>query len=98
MKFGDTFSCDWQFIVGPSDFLAVLVDKRQILVDVLRRAHHEGHPLVEGPRPHIQDPLGAGGGRAPCLLHQERHRVALVQQPQLHQDTQIQRICHRTVS
>lgn len=63
--------------------LLVLLDKRQVLVDVVRGAHHEGHPLVEGLGLHVQYPLGAGGGHAPGLLDEEGDGVALIHQPQL---------------
>lgn len=61
----------------------VLLDKGQELVDVVRGAHHEGHPLMEPLGLDVQDPLRAGGGDAPRLLHDEGYGVALVQQPQL---------------
>lgn len=61
----------------------VLLDKGQVLVDVVRGADHEGHPLVQRLRLDVQDPLGAGGGQASRLLYEEGNGVALVQQPQL---------------
>lgn len=60
-----------------------LLDKGQVLVDVVWRAHHEGDPLVEGFGLDVQDPLGPGGGEAPGLLDQEGDGVALVEQAQL---------------
>lgn len=60
-----------------------LLDEGQVLVDVVGRAHHEGHPLVEGLGLDVQDPLGPGGGEAPGLLHQEGDGVTLVEQAQL---------------
>lgn len=61
----------------------MLPDEGQVLVDVVGRADHEGHPLVEALGLDVQHPLGAGGGHAPRLLHQEGDGVALVQQTQL---------------
>lgn len=61
----------------------MLLDKGQELVDVVRGAHHEGHPLVEPFGLDVQDSLRAGGGDAPRLLDDEGYGVALVQQPQL---------------
>lgn len=61
----------------------MLLHEGQELVDVIRGADHEGHPLVEPLRLDVQHPLGAGGGEAPRLLHDEGDGVALVQQPQL---------------
>lgn len=61
----------------------VLLDKGQVLVDVVRGADHKGHPLVEPLRLDVQHPLSAGGGEAPGLLNDEGDGVALVQQPQL---------------
>lgn len=61
----------------------VLLDKGQVLVDVVGGADHEGNPLVERFGLDVQDPLRAGGGQAPRLLDEEGDGVALVQQPQL---------------
>ena len=61
----------------------VLLDKGQVLVDVVRGADHKGHPLVEALRLDVQHPVSAGGGEAPRLLDDEGDGVALVQQPQL---------------
>lgn len=61
----------------------VLLDKGQILVDVIGGADHEGDPLVKRFRLNIQYPLSAGGGDASRLLDEESDGVALVQQPQL---------------
>lgn len=61
----------------------VLLDKGQVLVDVVCGADHEGHPLVQRLRLDVQDPLGAGGGQASRLLDEEGDGVALVQQAQL---------------
>lgn len=60
-----------------------LLDKRQVLVDVVRGADHEGNPLVQRFRLDVQYPTSAGGGEATCLLDEEGDGVALVQQPQL---------------
>lgn len=61
----------------------VLLDKGQILVDVIGGADHEGDPLVKRFWLNIQYPLSAGGGDASRLLDEESDGVALVQQPQL---------------
>lgn len=63
--------------------LRVFLNKRQVLVDVIRGAHHEGHPLMEGIRLNVQYPLGAGGGDSSSLLDEEGDGIALIQQPQL---------------
>lgn len=64
--------------------LLVLLDKGQVLVDVIRGADHEGNPLVERFRLNLQYPLSAGGGEASRLLDEESDGVALVEQPQLY--------------
>lgn len=61
----------------------VLLDKGQVLIDVVRGADNEGHPLVERFGLNVQDPLRARGGEASRLLDEESDGVALVQQPQL---------------
>lgn len=61
----------------------VLLDKGQVLVDIVCGADHEGHPLVQRLRLDVQDPLGACGGQASRLLDEEGNGVALIQQPQL---------------
>lgn len=61
----------------------VLLDKGQELVDIIRGADHEGHPLMEPFGLDVQHSLSAGGGEAPRLLDDEGDGVALVQQPQL---------------
>lgn len=68
---------------GSAEVSLVLLDEGQVLVDIVGRAHHEGHPLVEPLRLDVQHPLGAGRGEAPRLLDDEGDWVALVQQPQL---------------
>lgn len=78
------------FLYGPRKALWELLDKRQVLIDVIGGADHEGHPLVERFRLNIQNPLGAGGGEASGLLDEEGDGVALVQQPQLWGETQLQ--------
>lgn len=63
--------------------LLVLLDKGQVLVDVISGADYEGHPLVERFGLYVQYPLSAGGGEASRLLDEESDGVALVQQAQL---------------
>ena len=63
--------------------LRILLDKGNVLVDVIGWAHYKWYALVDGLGLDVQDPLGPRGGKSPGLLDKEGNRVALVQQPQL---------------
>lgn len=63
--------------------LLVLLDKGQVLVDVIGGADHEGHTLVKRFRLNVHYPLSASGGKASRLLDEESDGVAFIQQPQL---------------
>lgn len=65
-------------VVSFSAASLVLLDKGQVLVDVVRGADHEGHPLVQRLWLDVQDPLGAGGGQASRLLDDESDGIAFV--------------------
>lgn len=54
-----------------------------VLLHVVGRAQHHGDPLVDVGGLDVQNVAGPRGGHAARLLHDERHGVALVQQPQL---------------
>lgn len=61
----------------------LFLDKGQVLLHIIWRAHHKGCPLVQWLGNNIQDALGACRGDASGLLDQEGYGVTLVQQPQL---------------
>lgn len=76
-----------QRFAGPAlsaaSLLGVLLADGHVLHDVVGGAHGHGRPLVDARRLDVQDVLVARGGHAARLLHDEGHRDALVQQPQL---------------
>ena len=63
--------------------LVVLLEHGEVLVDVVRGTQNHGDPLVDVVGLDVQHIHAAGGGEASSLLHDERHGVALIQQPQL---------------
>lgn len=67
----------------PKSLFFLFLDKGQVLLHIIWRAHHKGCPLVQWLGNNIQDALGACRGDASSLLDQEGYGVTLVQQPQL---------------
>ena len=61
----------------------VFLTDGNVLQHIFGRAHCHGRPLVDALGLDVQDGLEAGGGHAACLLHDEGHGVALIQQAQL---------------
>lgn len=72
-----------QKVLGVRSLPGVLLADGDVLQHVLGGAHGHGGPLVDALGLDVQDVLEAGGGHASCLLHDVRHRVAFIQQPQL---------------
>lgn len=54
-----------------------------IFLHIIRGSEDHGDSLVDGGRLDVQDVHGSSGGQASCLLHDEGHGVAFIQQPQL---------------
>lgn len=61
----------------------MLLGDGEILLHVVRGSQDHGNSLVDGGGLDVQDVHGSCGGHASCLLHDEGHGVAFVQQPQL---------------
>lgn len=74
------------FFKGPfaaASLFGVFLTDGNVLQHIFRGAHCHGRPLVDALGLDVQDGLEAGGGHAACLLHDEGHGVALIQQAQL---------------
>ena len=65
-----------------TSFLMLLTDGK-ILLHVIGGSQDDGNSLVDGGGLDVQNVHGARGGHASGLLHDVRHGVTLVQQPQL---------------
>lgn len=56
---------------------------RDVLLDIIRGTHDHRYPLMEALGLDVQDVGGPGGGHPSGLLHDEGHRVALIEQSEL---------------
>lgn len=65
-----------------SSFMVFLKDG-DVLLDIIRGAHHHRNPLMDVLRLDVQDVGGPCGGHSSGLLHDEGHGVALVEQSEL---------------
>lgn len=72
-------------LAGLNALLAYLVSLNtgEIFLHIIRGPQNKGDSLVNGLGLHVQNRLGARGRQAPCLLNDEGHRIALVQEPEL---------------
>lgn len=70
-------------IFAAASLFGVFLTDVDVLQHVFGGAHCHGGPLVDALGLDVQDGLKASGGHAARLLHDEGHRVALVQQAQL---------------
>lgn len=61
----------------------VFLKDGDVLLDVIRGAHHHRNPLMDVLRLDVQDVGGPCGGHSSGLLHDEGHGVALVEQSEL---------------
>lgn len=65
-----------------SSFMVFLKDG-DVLLDIIRGAHHHRCPLMDVLGLDVQDVGGPCGGHSSGLLHDEGHGVALVEQSEL---------------
>ena len=70
-------------LTGQRSLNALGLEMLEQVLDVVLGAEEDGGSLVDGARLHVEDGEGPGGRQPPRLLHDVRHRDALVQQAQL---------------
>lgn len=78
------FDCQGKSTSAESSTLFVVLPVNgKIFFHIIRRSEDHRDPLVDGGGLDVQNVHGSCSGHASCLLHDEGHGVALIQQPQL---------------